>query len=163
MCLTLLGMDSSFKVPDNSEETAELRQELFDLAFKYLPSLRWIALGAPKCRMHLDLDVQDYAGDNAPWRWWRVTRDEDGTPVEVTEIPGWEGERIRAYLRAADATAADEFDGTSPYCFYPDDVRIHTLTLTPVSSLQSDLFHCAEPLIVTLSYDSSRSGIVEGT
>ena len=39
MCLTLLGMDSSFKVPDDPEETAELRQELFDLAFKYLPSL----------------------------------------------------------------------------------------------------------------------------
>lgn len=53
----------------------------------------------------------DYAEVSASWRWWRVLRDDDGTPVEIREIPCWEGERVRAYLRDGDREAAERFDG----------------------------------------------------
>ena len=37
--------------------------------------------------------------------------DDAGTPVEVREIPAWEGERVRAFLRGADMKTAEEFSG----------------------------------------------------
>ncbi|KAI0684366.1 hypothetical protein C8Q76DRAFT_831516 [Earliella scabrosa] len=106
LALTLIGIKSPSQSPEDAEAC---RQELFKRAFGYLPSLRWIALAEPQCKK-LDPNLDDYAGDRAPWRWWKVTRDDKGTPLEVTEVPGWEGERARAYLRAADKTAAEEFD-----------------------------------------------------
>ena len=74
------------------------------------------------------------------WRWWRIERDagwkarydhyvgqwDDSNAwdsdedekiarieVRVKEIPAWEGERVRAYLRNADLHAAKAFDRKS--------------------------------------------------
>ena len=112
MALTLTGTKSVGQSPEDAEEC---RQDLFQRAFKYLPSLRWIALATLQRRWR-DPILDDYGGDHAPWRWWRVVRDNDGAPMEVTEIPSWEGERVRTYLRAADRTAAEEFDGKCVGC-----------------------------------------------
>lgn len=55
---------------------------------------------------------EDYAGNNAPWSWWKVTQpDDEDQPIEAREIPTWEGERVREYFREADRDAAEKFDG----------------------------------------------------
>ncbi|TFK81472.1 hypothetical protein K466DRAFT_531743 [Polyporus arcularius HHB13444] len=74
-----------------------------------MPALRYVAL-AEQDEVSADWK-EDYSGDHAPWRWWEVRRDRAGRGRdEVDEIPSWEGERIRVYLRDADAKAMDEFD-----------------------------------------------------
>ncbi len=76
-----------------------------------LPSLRYVAL-AERDEVSADWK-EDYSGEHAPWRWWEVRRDGVEYPVKikVLEIPSWQGERIRKYLRDADAEVMDEFDG----------------------------------------------------
>ncbi|KAI0684257.1 hypothetical protein C8T65DRAFT_836558 [Cerioporus squamosus] len=108
LCLSIVAAASPTQAP---EEREQCRIEFLDHAFKSLPSLRYVALAEPPGeRAGNLLRKEEYAGNAAPWRWWRVVRDEDGSPVEVREIPGWEGERVRSYLRNADRKAADNFN-----------------------------------------------------
>ncbi len=74
-----------------------------------LPSLRYLALAEPTGKPPVEF-VDEY--DCSPFRWWRVVRDDGGAPFEVKEKPTWEGERVSAFLRAADPLAtAGRFDG----------------------------------------------------
>ncbi len=90
-----------------------------------LPSLRYLSLAEPTAKPPLEF-VDEY--DCSPFRWWRVVRDDNGAPVEVKEKPTWEGDRVSAFLRAADPLAtAGRFDGMGrcvPVCMYK-------LTLSP--------------------------------
>lgn len=51
-----------------------------------------------------------------------MVRDDDGAPFEVKEKPTWEGERVSAFLRAAEPLAtAGRFEGMGrcvPVCMY---------------------------------------------
>ncbi|KAI0737794.1 hypothetical protein C8Q80DRAFT_1210952 [Daedaleopsis nitida] len=115
MCLSLLGARS----PESEEEANEYRMALFDSVVEHVPSLRYIALA--EISRILSKQEVDFAGTRAPWRWWKIVRDsykdegsgkddEEGTSVRVVEIPAWEGERVRAFLRDADMEAAKNFD-----------------------------------------------------
>ena len=82
---------------------------LLQQAVVYFPTLRYIAFAF---REELTSDWrEDYAGNRTPWRWWKIQRDKEGSPEEIQEIPAWEGERVRTYLRNADADAMENFDG----------------------------------------------------
>ncbi|KAI0696965.1 hypothetical protein C8T65DRAFT_743360 [Cerioporus squamosus] len=92
------------------EEREQCQIQLLDRAFKALPSLRYLSLAEPPDDSQRMLPYkEEYAGNGAPPRWWRVVRDEEGSPIEIKEIPGWEGERVRSYLRNADREAAEHF------------------------------------------------------
>ena len=85
-------------------------------------------------------EIDDESEDHVPWRWWRIVRgrgrkpgsdsegesenpeddeeddergDADGTDevVEVRQIPTWEGERVRAFLKSVNLETAEAFDG----------------------------------------------------
>ena len=78
-----------------------------------IPTLRYVAV-APFCERvqeRLALFESECTGERAPWRWWRVVA-RDGAAA-ATEVPAWEGARVRAFLRDADLDAAQRFAGAS--------------------------------------------------
>ena len=77
-----------------------------------LPRLRYFALAWDKASVLDGTGKEDYAGDAAPWVWWKIARDSRGTPEQITEIPAWEGERVREHMRAADEATMQAFEGT---------------------------------------------------
>ncbi|RPD64735.1 hypothetical protein L227DRAFT_607371 [Lentinus tigrinus ALCF2SS1-6] len=106
LCLSILAPAGPNHAPEDIEKN---REAFLNRACQYLPSLRYIALAESPESTTLPCK-DDYSGVAAPWRWWHVVRDEDGSPIEIREIPGWEGERVRRYLRNADREGADHFD-----------------------------------------------------
>uniref|UniRef100_A0A5K1K5P1 Thiol-transferase Tc52 n=1 Tax=Ganoderma boninense TaxID=34458 RepID=A0A5K1K5P1_9APHY len=81
-------------------------------ASAHFPSLRYIAVATPYRPARI-APPPAYPGDDIPvWTWWRVRRDGAGIPVEIKEIPVWEGQRVRGYLRDADAEAMRDFERT---------------------------------------------------
>ncbi|KAM5542487.1 hypothetical protein V8D89_003946 [Ganoderma adspersum] len=86
--------------PGNWERT---RNEVLQAASKYFRSLRYVAIATPK-RSACFAPPPPFPGDGVPvWTWWRVHRDGGGSPVEIREIPVWEGRRVREFLQNADA------------------------------------------------------------
>ena len=117
ICLSLLGDRSP--EPENTEEANECRMALFDRVVEHVPSLRYISLAEINMIQRQEFD---FAGTRAPWRWWKIVRNldedegagednEEETAVRVVEIPAWEGERVRAFLRNANLDTAGRFDG----------------------------------------------------
>ncbi|TBU44354.1 hypothetical protein BD309DRAFT_958616 [Dichomitus squalens] len=106
VCLFVLAPRSSQQSQDDGVDEEARALFLRSAALCY-PALKYVALAAP-LRAALDKDV-DHAGERAPWRWWRVVRNEAG---EIQEFPAWEGERVRDYLRRADVEAVDALAGT---------------------------------------------------
>lgn len=89
-------------ISDDAEQ--EFCNRLLEHAVVALPSLRYLALGkVPKVRPSIRTRWR--------WRWWRVIRETER--IEVREVPAWEGERVREYMRDADVDGADAFDGKS--------------------------------------------------
>ena len=80
-------------------------------AFARLPKLRYIAVAQLNAKHLKETWSKDYAGNRAPWSWWKAVRDGRGTLLEIREIPAWEGERVREYVREADAEGMERFDG----------------------------------------------------
>ena len=112
-------------VPTRVETIAQMHipPEVFESVGAFVPSLRYIAFAdrgtrPPEptaiCDWAEDMLYEDHAGTRAPWRWWRLVRDDEdeSVVVEAREIPAWEGERVRAFLRNASVETAQAFDGT---------------------------------------------------
>ncbi|KAM5542457.1 hypothetical protein V8D89_003916 [Ganoderma adspersum] len=100
-------------IPWDSEGTWErVRSEFLQRASTYFPSLRYVALATPHWPAYI-APIPAYPGDDVPvWTWWRIHRVSEDAPVEIREIPVWEGRRVREFLRDADAEAVDDFDRT---------------------------------------------------
>lgn len=86
-------------ISDDAEQ--ELCNRLLEHAVVALPRLRYLALGQMPERRRI----------RTRWRWWRFIRHIER--IEVREVPAWEGERVREYMRDADGASADAFDGKS--------------------------------------------------
>ena len=71
-------------------------------------SLRYVALADPESVAPYDIEDSD---PSVARRWWRIVRDENQAPVEIREVPTWEGKRLREFLHGADREAMDGFDG----------------------------------------------------
>ena len=97
-------------IPWDSEGIWErTRSEFLQGARMYFPALRYIAVATPRRPAHI-APTPAYPGDGIPvWTWWRVHRDSVGTPVEIREIPVWEGQRVRESLRETDAEGMRDF------------------------------------------------------
>ncbi|RPD67535.1 hypothetical protein L226DRAFT_608687 [Lentinus tigrinus ALCF2SS1-7] len=106
ICLSILAPAAPNQAPEHIEEK---RNVFLNHASLYLPSLRYVALAKSPASETLPCE-DDYSEIAAPWRWWRVVRDENACPIEIREIPGWEGERVRRYLCNADREGAEHFD-----------------------------------------------------
>lgn len=92
--------------PSTSEDAEQEHcKRLLEHAVVALPRLRYLALG----QMPEGRRVQ------TRWRWWRFIRDTER--IEVREVPAWEGQRVREYMRDADVASADAFDGKSSSFF----------------------------------------------
>ncbi|TFK82976.1 hypothetical protein K466DRAFT_603256 [Polyporus arcularius HHB13444] len=78
------------------------RDQFLEAVSNWFPSLRYIALA----------DIPDGfdGNDDEKPHWWRVLRDDEGSPVEVREVPLWEGRRVRDYFLDADADTAAQFE-----------------------------------------------------
>lgn len=94
-----------------------LCKRLLEEAVVALPNLRYLALAQiPNNALLVRSWPREYGQrqwPNARWQWWRIIRDTKG--IEVREIPTWEGDRVRNYMRDADMAHADHFDGKSPH------------------------------------------------
>ncbi|KAM5542491.1 hypothetical protein V8D89_003950 [Ganoderma adspersum] len=101
-------------LPWDSEETWErTRRDVLQGASRRFSALRYVAVATPHRPPHI-APTPAYPGDGIPvWTWWRVHRDSVGAPVEIREIPVWEGRRVREFLRNADAQAMRDFDRAS--------------------------------------------------
>ncbi|KAI0737795.1 hypothetical protein C8Q80DRAFT_1276216 [Daedaleopsis nitida] len=106
LCLSLLGCKSRV----SPEVASARRMELFECVVKNIPSLRYVALA--EIRPPRIMQETDFAGTRAPWRWWKIIREDgaEGSTAKAVEIPAWEGERVRAFLRDANLEAAKNFD-----------------------------------------------------
>ena len=100
-------------IPQDSPEEEQTRgwerarDDFLQRASAYFPSLRYLALATP----NRITTRTAYPGDDTPvWTWWGVHRDSAGDPVEIREIPVWEGRRVREFLREADAEAVEGLD-----------------------------------------------------
>ncbi|KAI0774646.1 hypothetical protein BD413DRAFT_611668 [Trametes elegans] len=102
--LQLASLDLSEDIGLQEEQTLPLLTVVAPVR-----TIRYIALGDPEGIP--SAHTEDLAGDCAPWRWWSVVRHDAG-PVEVREIPAWEGKRVRRYFRAADRARAESVEGT---------------------------------------------------
>ncbi|EIW61200.1 uncharacterized protein TRAVEDRAFT_44021 [Trametes versicolor FP-101664 SS1] len=83
---------------------------LLEAAVVALPNLRYVAFAQIPDDV-LRSATREYGQrqwPNARWQWWRIIRGAEG--IEVREVPTWEGERVRKYMRDADMAHADDFD-----------------------------------------------------
>ncbi|KAM5542438.1 hypothetical protein V8D89_003897 [Ganoderma adspersum] len=98
--------------PEGTSSWEWARDDFLQRASAYFPSLCYLALATPTRPGHLTLPPA-YPGGGIPvWTWWRVRRGTVGAPVEIREIPTWEGRRVREFLQEAGAEATDDFDRT---------------------------------------------------
>ena len=114
MCLRISTRELGVPCQD-SQGTWELaRNEFLQRASAYFPSLRYLTLATPNLPARPSNSIAPipaYPGDYVSvWTWWRVHRNNVGAPVEIREIPVWEGRRVRDFLRDVDAETADDFD-----------------------------------------------------
>ncbi|TBU48253.1 hypothetical protein BD309DRAFT_949991 [Dichomitus squalens] len=110
--LSLIAPEPKVRPSDGGRELESLRTDFLvkmSKTFRQLFDTRYVAFAQPK---DVSPDYQeDYAGNNAPWSWWKIIKlDDDDAPTEIREIPAWEGERVRAYFREADVEAASKFE-----------------------------------------------------
>ena len=87
----------------DTERDEVLRVRFLQRASQYFPRLRYVALANPPT-VAVDWR-EDYGTNSTLWRWWRILRNEHGQAIEVTEIPHWEGARVREYVRDANYRA----------------------------------------------------------
>lgn len=92
-------------------ESEEKKSQAFLRAVaSYSPRLRYVAVGVLEDDMSYRWE-DDYSGTEARWRWWKVVRDGWGRPTSIVEIPTWEGELVRTFLRESSRGKVENFDG----------------------------------------------------
>ncbi|KAI1791063.1 hypothetical protein LXA43DRAFT_1143257 [Ganoderma leucocontextum] len=112
ICISISTHDLEDPWHGPREKWEQKRNEVLQTASKHFLSLRYVAMATPKPPAHI-APTPAFPGDDTPvWTWWRVHRDSAGSLVEIREIPVWEGQRVREFLRNSDADALKNFDRT---------------------------------------------------
>ena len=110
VCLSILAPRREVDAHSVSADAVRCEALLRSAAAR-IPRLRYVALARYEA-VELDSDREvDYARNAAPWRWWKIVRDSKGVPERIVEIPAWEGERVREFVRAADGATMEAFGG----------------------------------------------------